>query len=169
MSTNATNVQGKVMTKADFRKELQKVMPGYKWTVHNYTERGHLLATGIRSSGFNRLSTLEVSRRDNDYGCGPWYQVQSSGFGKRAPWAGKAADRTLRRALRELQELYQNRSAKYSSLAMSIQAGREEERNSAPQFTMCSFCFHGPGPCNRVGAGCFVRREPAQSSPAAGE
>ena len=110
-------------TPDDFRKELVKIMPGYKWTVHRASKDAvRLVATGIQSSGFNRLSTLEVERttqRDT-----PWYRVKSAGFGTRAKWAGEVGDRTLARALRDLQEHYTRQSNHYAGLARSLQAGR---------------------------------------------
>lgn len=59
------------MKSAEFRKELLKIMPGYSWTVHKTSNPERLTATGIQSSGFNRLSTLQVTRTDK--GGGPWY------------------------------------------------------------------------------------------------
>ena len=62
----------------DFRKELVKIMPGYDWTVHRTKTSGYLEATGTRSSGFNRLSTLSVSRREQDGKAK--YTAKSAGF-----------------------------------------------------------------------------------------
>ncbi len=52
----------KPFTTTDFRKELLAIMPGYKWTVHKTISGQKLEATGIQTSGFNRLSTLSVTR-----------------------------------------------------------------------------------------------------------
>lgn len=43
------------MSAKAFRGELEKVMPGYKWTVHKSNAPRLISATGIRSSGFNRI------------------------------------------------------------------------------------------------------------------
>lgn len=56
------------MNSKEFRAELEKIMPGYMWTVHRPSKHLRfppyvLVATGIQSSGSNRLSTLEVTRR----------------------------------------------------------------------------------------------------------
>lgn len=116
------------MNTADFRKELVKVMPGYNWTVHHSRTGGRvLLATGTQSSGSNRLSTLQVDRRDN-YAAGgkPRYEVKSAGYGKRAKWLHTANGETLARALRNLQDHYESMAAKYSSHASDLKAGRAQ-------------------------------------------
>lgn len=116
------------MSAADFRKELTKIMPGYNWTVHTSSTQGRvLLATGTQSSGSNRLSTLQVERRDN-YAVGgkPRYEVKSAGYGKRAPWLHTANGETLARALRNLQDHYESMAAKYSSHASDLKAGRAQ-------------------------------------------
>ena len=48
---------------AALRKDLHKVLPGYKWAVHRshkYLSTNHIEATGTVSGGFNRVSTLTV-------------------------------------------------------------------------------------------------------------
>jgi hypothetical protein len=110
------------MSDKDFRKELVKLMPGYKWTVHKSTVTGIQHATGVQTSGFNRTSTLEVVKRlkySRD-----WYEVRSSGFGKRSPWLGEYSEATLARALRGLQSHYQAMAGKYSGHAAALQLGR---------------------------------------------
>lgn len=114
----------KVYTANDFRKELLKVMPGYKWSVHR--EKSGVLymrATGIQTSGFNRLSTLEVVRRETDEPTN--YTVKSSGYGTKAPWLGEYTDSTLERALRGLQNYYESMAMRYSSHASSLENGRK--------------------------------------------
>lgn len=117
------DVKRKVFTADDFRAELTKIMPGYKWTVHRATKGAvKLVATGIQSSGFNRLSTLHVERvmeRDR-----PWYKVKSAGFGTRALWRTEVGDLTLARALRCLQDHYVAKCNSYRSLAGALQNGR---------------------------------------------
>lgn len=114
------------MKPAEFRAALNKIMPGYKWTVHTSSTQGRvLLATGTQSSGSNRLSTLQVERRDNYAGSGkPRFEVKSAGYGKRAPWLHTANGETLARALRNLQDHYQSMAAMYGSHASDLQAGR---------------------------------------------
>lgn len=113
------------MTPKQFRAELVKIMPGYKWTIHKTTVTEHLAATGIQSSGFNRLSTLHVvrdERRDE------WerYVVRSAGHGTKSPWIFTNKDGTLARALRGLQDYYQSTANQYRSLAASLEKGRSD-------------------------------------------
>lgn len=111
------------MKQDDFRKELVKVMPGYKWTVHRGRPfEGTIIATGIQTSGSNRLSTLRVERRERE-GVAQ-YEAKSAGFGLRAPWLHKAAGKTLANALRSLQEHYEREARKFLSHASDLQAGR---------------------------------------------
>lgn len=117
------------MTSKDFRAELVKIMPGYSWTVHKSSNDSLLKATGIKSSGFNRLSTLLVERRDNYKGKGfPWYTVKSAGFGLRAPFLADYADGTLARALRGLRRHYEERAATYAGHARALQSARVAEK-----------------------------------------
>lgn len=109
---------------AKFREELVKIMPGYDWTVHKPLSKDatYLNATGIQTSGFNRLSTLEVVRRDKNGAVE--YEVKSSGFGKRSPWLSTARDGTLARALRSLQNHYEAVGRNYLGHAQDLQNGR---------------------------------------------
>ena len=77
-------------------------MPGYNWTIHKedkeiagITGISYLVATGIQSSGFNRLSTLSVSRRVKE-GIVE-YEARSAGFGTKSPWMHTHKDGTLAR------------------------------------------------------------------------
>ena len=121
------------MNAKEFRAELEKIMPGYMWTVHQnrtlkwlrekYPDTPAVLtATGIQYSGSNRLSTLEVTRRDDDGHV--TYTAKSSGYGTRAPWLHENKDGTLARALRGLQEHYESKAATYRSHAAAMQQGR---------------------------------------------
>ena len=110
------------MNSQEFRKELVKLMPGYKWTVHQPSNPQMLSATGIKSSGFNRLATLRVSRTEKTFGA--WYEVKSAGYGTKSPWAGTNSSRTLARALRGLQEHYEMKANTYRGLASQLQSGR---------------------------------------------
>lgn len=114
------------MTPKEFRAELVKIMPGYSWTVRKpRPSDAFLKAEGTQSSGFNRLSTLIVQRRDNYAGRGyPWYTVKSAGFGKRAPFLAEISDRTLARALRELQQHYEHEAALYAGHARALENAR---------------------------------------------
>lgn len=107
----------------EFRAELVKIMPGYSWTVHKASSPGLLKATGIQSSGFNRLSTLRVIRTAvNDK---PRYEVKSAGFGTRAAFLFTNIDGTLARALRGLQEHYEREAARYASHARALKNARQ--------------------------------------------
>lgn len=109
-----------------FRKELIKIMPGYKWTVHRPISKSdrYLSATGIQTSGFNRLSTLEVTMRKKDDSVE--YDVRSSGFGLKAPWLSEYQAPTLARALRGLQNHYETVASNYASHAADLRAGRRK-------------------------------------------
>lgn len=113
------------MNTKEFRAELQKIMPGYKWTVRKPLDKsGEVLkAVGIKTAGFNRLSTLMVNRREKEYNK---YEVKSSGFG-RAPWLGTYDAPTLAQALRGLQEHYEYMAREYSSHANHLKSARKEK------------------------------------------
>lgn len=114
------------MNSSEFRSELVKIMPGYKWTIHksNCPDK-YLSATGTQSSGFNRLSTLHVERREAYAGSEhPRYEVKSAGNGTKSPWVHTAVGRSLARALRDLQDHYKWQAAKYRSLESDLQVGR---------------------------------------------
>lgn len=119
------------MNSKDFRKELQKIMPGYKWTIHRPTNylKGFVVeyigATGIQTAGYNRMSTLQVIKRETDGGI--QYEVKSSGFGKNAPWLSTNTDTTLASALMGLQDHYERTAANYSSHAYALKKGREKQ------------------------------------------
>lgn len=106
-----------------FRAALTKIMPGYAWTVHRASKGAkRLVATGTQSSGFNRLSTLEVTYFSTEDG--ERFTVRSAGHGLRSPWLHEYSDGTLARALRGLQEHYQRKAATYSSHARALEKGR---------------------------------------------
>lgn len=110
------------MNSNEFRKELGRLMPGYAWTVHRTTLTGHLEATGMQSSGFNRLSTLSVVRRERDGKAR--YEAKSAGFGLRARWLHANEDGTLARTLRGLQDHYEAMADKYRAHAEDMKRGR---------------------------------------------
>lgn len=120
------------MNSTEFRAELVKIMPGYAWTVHKplrrYEVKGlspqPLEATGIQSSGSNRISTLSVSHREK---CGKViYTAKSSGYGLRAKWLHEIEDGTLARALRRLQDHYESIASTYLKHAGDLKVGRKE-------------------------------------------
>lgn len=112
-----------------FRAKLTKIMPGYSWTVHKPTKGAtRLTATGIQSSGFNRLSTLEVTCSPR-FG-GEWYVARSAGYGKRAPWLMTNGDSTLAKVLRGLQDHYRRMEAVYGGHARALENGRRPEGSS---------------------------------------
>ena len=112
----------------EFRAALIKAMPGYNWTVHKSTDQKpeqHFHATGIQTSGFNRLSTISVERiSDHD---GDEYHAKSSGFGLKAPWLGSGHGNTLAQALRNLQNFYEKSAANFASHAKSLETARTQK------------------------------------------
>lgn len=120
------------MNANEFRAELLKIMPGYNWTVHRSTNDSVLTATGIQSSGFNRLSTLQVKRIAVG-AMTPKYEAKSAGYGTRARWLHTHTDGTLARALRGLQDHYEAVSNTYRSHAASLAKGRKAEALEAAE------------------------------------
>lgn len=114
------------MSPNDFRAELTKIMPGYDWTVHK-TPKGftYLSATGIKSSGFNRLSTVSVTRREKDKDGVVTFEAKSAGYGTRAKWLHVYTDLTLARALRGLQDYYEYMANTYGGHARALQSARK--------------------------------------------
>lgn len=107
-------------------------MPGYKWTVHKpiavYAdeESDYMQATGIQTKGFNRISTLQVTRRKRNDEIE--YEAKSSGFGKKTGWLATYTDTTVARALRGLQAFYENMASTYSDHARKLQLGRIDKQ-----------------------------------------
>ena len=118
------------MKTKEFRAELKKIMPGYKWTVHQdgpyiFNIKNNiqvLIATGIQSSGCNRISTLHVNRTDKDGVIN--YTVKSAGFGKRSSWLRTETGETLAQALRALQNEYEQTSSNFAAHARDLETGR---------------------------------------------
>ena len=112
------------MKATNFRKELIKVMPSYKWTVHRlYCSERFIFATGIVTIGFNRMSTLQIIKRKKDDNIE--YEAKSSGFGLNSPWLSRYKDITLKRALRGLQNHYEAMAKEYSRHAADLEHGRK--------------------------------------------
>lgn len=105
-----------------FRSDLTKIMPGYSWIVHKSRTDSYMDATGTKSSGFNRLSTLSVTRRESDGVVS--YEAKSAGFGLRAPWLATNTGHTLAQALRGLQDQYEQKAALYAGHARALATGR---------------------------------------------
>lgn len=135
LTTNASHERparrskGDAMKPKEFRKELEKLMPGYAWTVHQTNAVGYLSATGTQSSGFNRLSTISVTRREQDGKIR--YEAKSAGYGLRAKWLHTKEDGTLARALRGLQDYYEAQANTYMAHAESMKVGRNVAPNNA--------------------------------------
>ena len=111
-----------------FRKELKKIMPGYKWTVHRTgSPESFVIATGIISKGLCRTSTLQIIRRKIN-GDNVEYEAKSAGFGRRARWLHTSTDGTLTRALRGLQNHYNNMAGNYRRHELDLQEGRVEPK-----------------------------------------
>jgi hypothetical protein len=113
----------------EYRAELVKIMPGYSWTVHRASPGAVVMtATGIQSSGFNRLSTLEVRRIERDGRVR--YKARSAGYGRHAPWLHESDELTLARALRELQTHYEHKEQTYRAHAQYLRDGRKAPNSS---------------------------------------
>lgn len=112
------------MNSKEFREELVKIMPGYVWTVNKSFSKKLLKATGTMSSGSNRLSTLSVTRTEQENGSVS-YEAKSSGYGIRAAWLHAHTDGTLARALRGLQSHYEASFYVYRSHADALKEGRK--------------------------------------------
>jgi hypothetical protein len=111
------------MKPKEFRTELVKIMPFYDWTVSKTSTEERMVGTGTQSSGFNRLSTLQVIRTDK--GADVFYEARSAGHGTRSPWLAAHTDTTLARALRGLQGHYEHMAGQYRAHAAAMQAGRK--------------------------------------------
>jgi hypothetical protein len=117
----------KAITPKEFKAELEKIMPGYKWTVHRCNAPySYMEATGTQSSGFNRLSTVSVVRRQRESGKVN-YEAKSAGYGLKASWLYKHTGNTLAKALRGLQDHYEAMCALYRAHASSLQQGRMKQ------------------------------------------
>ena len=115
------------MNTNEFRRELIKIMPGYNWTIHQSRTPGYLSATGTQSSGFNRLSTLSVTRRKQEGSVR--YEAKSAGFGLRAEWLHEFDARTLASALRGLQSYYESMANTYKAHAEYLKVGRRRSES----------------------------------------
>lgn len=120
------------MNTNEFRAELTKIMPGYKWTVKKPYNKCQewCSAIGVQSAGFNRMSTLEVIRRvatQRDGSPMINYDAELFGYGMRGPARASAGNVTLARTLRNLQEQCEAMRNAYGACACALQKGREEK------------------------------------------
>lgn len=112
------------MNSTEFRKQVVKIMPGYSWTVHRADEPDkYISATGIQSSGFNRLSTVKVQRWEKD-GVAD-YKVSYAGNGANAQWLAEMKGATLARAFRHMQEYFEAMARTYTGAANDLQGARK--------------------------------------------
>ena len=119
------------MNTNEFRAELQKIMPGYQWTVKRpYTDgQKWFTATGIQSAVFNRTSTLEVTRRveqQTEDTTAPTvnYEVRLFGSGMRGPSRSSATGATLAKALRYTQDHCEAMAGEYAGCLNAMRVGR---------------------------------------------
>lgn len=121
-----------VITPKEFKSELQKIMPGYKWTVHRCSAPyDYMSAIGTQSRGSNRLSTVSVIRRQHEDQV--TYEVKSAGYGLKAKWLYECTENTIAKALRSLQNHYESMCALYRSHADDLQQGREHNFSKCEQ------------------------------------
>lgn len=116
-----------------FRQELKKRMPGYKWTVRKhipylYAENplSYMQALGTQSAGFNRMSSLLITRRVQNGIVS--VEAKYAGFGLKSPWLKEVREETLARALRSLQNFFEDRASIYASAAKTMQLARINEQ-----------------------------------------
>lgn len=109
----------------DFRDEVRKLLPGYRWVIRRRSSLAvHLEAVGAMSSGSNRLSTLTITRLDATDG--PIYSAASSRGRVNARDEFRATRyRTLPQAVRALQSHYEYMAQHYAALADHIATGRQ--------------------------------------------
>jgi hypothetical protein len=126
------------MNSAEFRKELVKLMPGYKWKVHQpercidaIAGRKVLKATGTQSSGFNRTSTMQVERECRS-GEPVFYGAKIADYGRGAPWSFFGHGNTLAQALRDLQRQCELEANRCKAMAERIDSARATAPESNP-------------------------------------
>ena len=120
------------MNTSEFRNELTKIMPGYKWVIakpyrfKTDTDPGiaRMTATGIQSAGYNRVSTIRAKRDDGGSGGTVEYTVSIADYGARSPWLETVKAPTLARALRCLQDRCESMAGMYAACVRKMQAGR---------------------------------------------
>ena len=117
----------KAFTTTDFRAELKKWMPGFKWTVHKQRlGKDCFEATGTQSAGFNRTGTMFVERHPS-YTMGIRYEAKVAGYGKKSKWISTFSGQTLRQVLRGIQSNCEWHARDYRGVANMIQNARKGE------------------------------------------
>lgn len=111
-----------MITTGKFRQELKKKMPGYKWTIHRQIADFFIDATGVQTSGKNRISTLEVTVKERNGDIE--YCSKSYGYGLNSEWLGSCNGNTLSKSLRKLQDNYETLRDSYASHADALRNGR---------------------------------------------
>lgn len=114
----------------DLRERLQKLLPGFKWTVHKQFTPEMIEATGTQSRGSNRIATITVKfwPRHNTIpkiDSIPWYEVKIFGYGTKGEHMGTGSDWTLASAVRSVQKQLEHRADINYSLAQTIQTARK--------------------------------------------
>jgi len=123
-------MKGKEFTAQDFKKELQSVLPAYKWTVERGSSNTSLCAMGKKSSGSNRTSTILVTRKSTDIG-GFYTAKADTNFA----WDNYASmrccsnlteyqDSALKRCIRGLQNYHEDKARRHERIAVEIQISR---------------------------------------------
>lgn len=110
------------MSSTDFRAELMKVMPGLDWNVHDQISDTCLLATGIKSRGYDRMFQMSVQKTGS--GNKVEYEVWSSGYATHTNCLHPNRDTTLESAVRGLQNHYKIKENEYRSHADAIHRAR---------------------------------------------
>ena len=112
------NKKSQAKIAAALRESLRKLLPGFEWTVHNGGTNEFMEATGIQSSGFNRLATIGITKK------GDWYEAKIAGNGTRALWSKVGAGRTLHNAVGSLQNGLELERAHYAGLLLKLKNAR---------------------------------------------
>lgn len=137
----------KTYTREQFRKDLQRTMPGFKWTVHkpsslliwdeaaklhaNATlaevDALHMDATGTKSAGMNRIATLDATYRASD---GYPFNVAVFGHGCRAPKIMDGSGKTLPQAFRDARNKCEAKEQFFGNGVRILAYGRVERAES---------------------------------------
>lgn len=131
----------KVYTRAEFKADLERVMPGFKWTVHKPSsllrwdeptkmhvkvtlaekDAHRMTATGTKSSGFNRVATIEATYLANILRP---FEVVVFGYGCRGPKIMAGVGKTVPQAFRDAQSKCEERAQFFGHGASLLKQGR---------------------------------------------